>query len=143
MSKDFQQTIKNPISCTGIGIHSGDKVNMTLRPAPANSGIVFVRTDIADEKSREIKADYKNVTQTNLGTNIENGLGGKICTVEHLLAGIWGTNIDNLIVEIDNEELPIFDSSSESFIFLIESAGLEIQQEERKYIRTLILTHTN
>lgn len=137
MPKDFQQTINNPISCTGIGIHSGNKVNMTLRPAPANSGITFIRTDIKDKKSRQIKANYQNVTQTNLGTNIENDFGGKICTVEHLLAGIWGANIDNLVVEIDNEELPIFDGSSESFIFLIESAGLEVQQEERKYIKIL------
>lgn len=137
MSKDLQQTITNSISCSGIGIHSGDKVNMTLKPAAVNHGISFVRVDLEDINAREIKADYKNVTQTNLGTTIENDLGGKVCTVEHLLAGVWGAGIDNLIIEIDNEELPIFDGSSEPFIFLIESAGISKQNEERKYIKIL------
>jgi UDP-3-O-[3-hydroxymyristoyl] N-acetylglucosamine deacetylase len=137
MPNKNQQTIVNAISCSGIGIHSAQKVNMTLKQAPINTGITFTRTDISDKTKSQIKANYKNVTQTNLGTTIDNGLGAKVCTVEHLLAGIWGADIDNLIIEIDNEELPIFDGSSEPFIFLIECAGIKIQQEARKYIQIL------
>lgn len=139
MSNENQLTIRNKISCSGVGIHSGKEVQMTLRPAKEDSGITFVRTDIKDkdEKKSEVKANFANVTTTNLGTTIENKFGTKISTVEHFLAGIWGSKIDNLIVELDNDEIPIMDGSSEPFIFLIECAGIEVLSKKRQYIRIL------
>ncbi len=130
-----QKTISNQISCSGVGIHSGKEVEMTLRPAEADSGIVFVRTDINDSKKAKVKADFRNVTQTNLGTTIENEFGTKICTIEHFLAGVWGAKIDNLIVELNSEEIPIMDGSSEPFIFLIECAGVKSLEAKKKYLK--------
>jgi len=129
----YQKTINSPISCSGIGIHSGDKVKMKLLPAKENNGIIFKRTDIEEKKSI-VKANYINVTETNLGTTITNEYGTKIATIEHLMAAIWGCGIDNLIIEIDNQEIPIMDGSSEPFVFLIECSGISIQKEARKSI---------
>lgn len=108
---------------------------MSLLPAPANSGIVFRRVDIAD--NNEILASYKNVVSTNLGTTIANENGVKVATIEHLMAAIWGCEIDNLIVELDAQEIPIMDGSSASFIFLVECAGIHKQEELRKIIEIL------
>lgn len=128
-----QKTINSSVSCSGVGIHSGKNVMMKLVPAPINSGIIFKRTDVESAKS-SVKADYKNVVETNLGTTIANEFGIKISTIEHLMAAIWGCGIDNLIVEIDNQEIPIMDGSSEPFVFLIECAGTVAQEAERKII---------
>ena len=121
MSIISQKTINKKVSCNGVGLHSGREVKMSLLPAPANSGIVFRRVDIAD--NNEILANYKNVVATNLGTTIANENGVKVATIEHLMAAIWGCEIDNLIVELDAQEIPIMDGSSASFIFLVECAG--------------------
>ncbi len=134
MSSESQKTIKNQISCSGVGIHSGNRVEMVLKPAKINSGITFVRTDIEDSKKGEVKANFRNVTQTNLGTTIENEFGTKVSTIEHFMAGIWGSKIDNLIVELNSEEIPIMDGSSEPFIFQIECAGIEVQEAKKQYI---------
>lgn len=109
---------------------------MTLVPAPCNSGIIFKRTDLGEEKGT-IKANYKNVTDTNLGTTLVNEFGAKISTIEHLMAAIWGCGIDNLIVELDGPEIPIMDGSSEPFVFLIECAGINIQDEPRRVIEVM------
>ncbi len=135
MSIISQKTINKKVSCNGVGLHSGREVKMSLLPAPANSGIVFRRVDIAD--NNEILASYKNVVSTNLGTTIANENGVKVATIEHLMAAIWGCEIDNLIVELDAQEIPIMDGSSASFIFLVECAGIHKQEELRKIIEIL------
>lgn len=136
MSAKLQRTINKKVSCNGIGLHSGGEVQMTLLPAPENSGIVFKRIDIKD-KNNEIKATYSNVSTTNLGTTISNKDGVKVATIEHLMAAIWGCEIDNLIVELNSEEIPIMDGSSAAFIFLIECAGVHGQNSQRKTIEIL------
>ncbi len=133
MLSSSQKTINSKIKCHSIALHSGINVNMTLLPAPDNSGIIFKRIDIESSKN-QIKANYQNVTTTNLGTTIANEFKTSISTIEHLMAGIWGCGIDNLIIEIDGPEIPIMDGSSEPFIFLIECAGIKSSQEHRKFI---------
>jgi UDP-3-O-[3-hydroxymyristoyl] N-acetylglucosamine deacetylase len=136
MSAEFQRTINRKVSCSGVGLHNGKEVKMALLPAPENSGIIFRRVDITD-KNNEISANYKNVSTTNLGTTISNSDGVKVATIEHLMAAIWGCEIDNLIVELNCEEIPIMDGSSAAFIFLVECAGIQTQKESRKTIEIL------
>jgi len=134
MKKSYQNTIATTINCSGIGVHSGKIVNAVFKPAEINTGICFVRKDIKN-KNNIIKADYKNVHKTKLGTSLINESGVEVATVEHLMAGIFGANIDNLIVELDNIEIPIFDGSSEPFIFLLNCAGIQKQDEYRKFLK--------
>lgn len=131
-----QKTINHKISCSGVGLHSGSTVTMTLIPAACDSGIVFKRTDVEAEKS-VIRASYKNVTETNLGTTLTNEFGVKISTIEHLMAAIWGCGIDNLIIEINASEAPIMDGSSKPLVFLIECAGINIQDAPRHFVEIL------
>lgn len=133
----YQRTIKNPISCIGVGLHSGKESTIRLMPAPENHGIVFKRTDIKDNRSNLVKADYKNVICTQLGTTIANKDGIRILTVEHLMAALWGCYIDNCLIEINNEEIPIMDGSGEPFVFLIECSGIQEQQETRQIVEVL------
>ena len=128
-----QKTINSKVSCNSVGLHSGAQVKMSLLPAPSNHGIVFRRVDLENGKN-EIKALYENVVTTNLGTTIANEHGAKVATIEHLMAAIWGCGIDNLIVELDGPEIPIMDGSSEPFVFLIECAGISMQEEPRRII---------
>jgi UDP-3-O-[3-hydroxymyristoyl] N-acetylglucosamine deacetylase len=131
-----QKTINSKISCNSVGLHSGENITMTLLPAPCDNGIIFRRTDV--EKNRNsIKADYRNVVTTNLGTTIANEFGTKVATIEHLMAAIWGCGIDNLFVELDGAEIPIMDGSSEPFVFLIECAGINMQEQPRRIIEVL------
>jgi len=129
-----QQTLKTAINCSGIALHSGEKVSITLKPAPADSGIVFKRIDIAGGGA-EIKATYDNVVDTTLCTKIGNADGVTIATVEHLMAAIAGCSIDNLLIEISGPEMPVMDGSSAPFVFLIECAGVIQQDAPRKAIR--------
>lgn len=131
-----QRTINSVVSCNGIGLHSGMNVSMSLLPAPVDSGIVFRRTDISAANGL-VLANYKNVVDTNLGTTIANEYKVKVSTIEHLMAAIWGCGIDNLIVEINGPELPIMDGSSEPFVFLIECAGINIQDKPRRVIEVM------
>lgn len=131
-----QKTINSRVSCNSVGLHSGANVTMTLIPAPCDTGIVFKRTDMEGEKGT-ILANYKNVVGTNLGTTLTNEHGVKISTIEHLMAAIWGCGIDNLFIEINGPEVPIMDGSSEPFVFLIECAGINIQDQPRKIIEIL------
>ena len=131
-----QKTINSVISCNSVGLHSGCNVNMKLKPSAVNSGITFIRSDLPSSIN-SIKAEYQNVTTTNLGTTIANQHGTQVSTVEHLMAAIWGCGIDNLIVEIDNIEVPIMDGSSAPFVFLIECAGISLQNENRQVIEIL------
>lgn len=129
-----QHTLKDSIGATGIGLHSGAKVYMTLRPAPPNTGIVFRRLDLPEPV--DVPATALNVTETNLGTTLECG-EGKIATVEHLLSALAGLGIDNLFIDLTAAELPIMDGSAAPFVFLIQSAGIEEQSSDKRFIRIL------
>lgn len=129
-----QRTLKNTIRATGIGLHGGAKVYMTLRPAPPNTGIVFRRLDLPEPV--DVAADALNVTQTELGTTLETA-GAKVATVEHLLAAMAGLGIDNAFVDLTAAEVPIMDGSAAPFVFLLQSAGIEEQSAPKKFIRIL------
>lgn len=131
-----QKTINSKVSCNGVGLHCGTDVKITLHPAPCDTGIVFRRTDLEDGKN-SVKAHYKNVTTTNLGTTLANEFGAKVSTIEHLVAAIWGCGIDNIFIDIDAPEVPIMDGSSEPFVFLLECAGITIQEKARHIIEVM------
>ncbi len=132
----MQQTLVSEVSCMGVGLHSGASVTLTLKPAPANSGVRFVRVDLEAGKN-EIQAEYQNVCDTLLCTKIANEHGASVGTIEHLMAAIAALEIDNLLVEIDGPEVPVMDGSSAPFVFLIESVGLREQDAPRRYIEVL------
>jgi len=127
-----QRTLKNTIRATGVGLHSGKKVFLTLKPAPIDSGIVFCRTDL--EPAVEIAARAENVGETLLSTTLVKD-GVKVATVEHLLSAMAGLGIDNCRVELSAEEVPIMDGSAGPFVFLIQSAGIEEQASAKKFIQ--------
>ncbi len=132
----MQRTIKNTVSCFGIGVHSGKPASITLHPAPENTGIQFIRTDIKNDYNR-IEAKYNLVSATQLGTTLKNEAGVEVATIEHLMSALWGCRIDNIIIEIDGRETPIMDGSSEPFIFVLECAGAQEQAQPRRYIEVL------
>lgn len=127
-----QRTLKNAIRATGIGLHTGDKVYLTLRPAAPDSGIVFRRVDLPDPV--EIKACPLNVGDTQLSTSLVKGKI-RISTVEHLLSAFAGLGIDNAYVDVSAAEVPIMDGSAAPFVFLIQSAGIEEQPAPKRFIR--------
>jgi UDP-3-O-[3-hydroxymyristoyl] N-acetylglucosamine deacetylase len=127
-----QRTLRNTIRATGVGLHTGDKVYLTLRPAPVNTGIVFRRTDL--DPVVEIVARAENVGDTMLSTTLVKG-DVRVATVEHLLSAMAGLGIDNCYVELSAAEVPIMDGSAGPFVFLIQSAGIEEQKAAKKFIR--------
>jgi UDP-3-O-[3-hydroxymyristoyl] N-acetylglucosamine deacetylase len=127
-----QRTLKNVIRATGVGLHTGEKVYLTLRPAAANTGIVFRRVDL--EEPVEIQASPDNVGDTRLSTTLEQD-GVKVSTVEHLLSAFAGLGIDNAYVDVSAPEVPIMDGSAGPFVFLIQSAGVEEQNAAKRFIR--------
>ena len=127
-----QRTLKNVIRATGVGLHSGKKVFLTLRPAAPDTGIIFRRTDL--EPAVEIPARAENVGDTSLSTSLTKG-GDRIATVEHLLSAFAGLGIDNAYVDVSAPEVPIMDGSAGPFVFLIQSAGFEEQEVAKRYIR--------
>ena len=127
-----QRTLKNVIRASGVGLHTGEKIHLTLRPAKADSGIVFARTDI--EHSPQIKACIENVGDTQLSTTLEKD-GIRVSTVEHLLSAVAGLGIDNLFIELSGPEVPIMDGSAGPFVFLLQSAGIQEQDVAKKFIR--------
>jgi UDP-3-O-[3-hydroxymyristoyl] N-acetylglucosamine deacetylase len=127
-----QRTLKNSIRATGVGLHTGKKVLMVLRPAPANSGIVFRRTDL--DELVDIPARAENVSETTLGTSLTRG-DHKVSTVEHLMSALAGLGIDNLVVELSSSEVPIMDGSAGPFVFLLQSAGIEEQNAAKRFVR--------
>ena len=129
-----QRTLKNIIRATGIGLHSGEKVYLTLRPAAVDTGIVFRRMDL--DPVVEIPALAKNVGETTMSTTLVKG-DVKVDTVEHLLSAMAGLGIDNAYVELSASEVPIIDGSAGPFVFLIQSAGLEEQDAPKEFIRIL------
>jgi UDP-3-O-[3-hydroxymyristoyl] N-acetylglucosamine deacetylase len=129
-----QRTLKNTIRATGVGLHSGQKVYMTLRPANVDTGIVFRRTDL--EPAVEIPARADLVTETMLCTGLSADTG-KVMTVEHLLSALAGLGIDNCIIDLSAPEVPIMDGSSGPFVFLLQSAGIQAQAALKRFIRIL------
>jgi UDP-3-O-[3-hydroxymyristoyl] N-acetylglucosamine deacetylase len=127
-----QRTLKTAIRATGVGLHTGEKVYMTLRPAAENSGITFRRVDL--DCPVDIRADARLVGETMLGTTlVQNGV--KVATVEHLMSALAGLGIDNVHVDLSAPEVPIMDGSAGPFIFLLQSAGIEEQQAAKRFIR--------
>ncbi|MDY6972764.1 MAG: UDP-3-O-acyl-N-acetylglucosamine deacetylase [Thermodesulfobacteriota bacterium] len=126
-----QRTLKEEVGCTGIGLHSGEKVKINIRPAPTNTGIRFVRTDLNDHPMVEARSD--NVFDTTLATTIGSN-GCRVSTIEHLMAAFFGLGVDNAVVEIDGPEVPIMDGSAAPFVFLIKSAGIKEQKDPKKFI---------
>ena len=133
MQEIYQKTLTKIISFTGIGLHSGKSAKVKLFPADENHGIVFKRTDL--DKNNLIKANFANVTSARLCTTLENNHGAKVSTVEHLLAALYIIGIDNALIEIDNEEVPIMDGSSKDFIDILEKIDLVNQSKKRKYLK--------
>jgi UDP-3-O-[3-hydroxymyristoyl] N-acetylglucosamine deacetylase len=131
-----QRTIKNPIHCRGVGLHSGVKTSMMLHPAAPDSGIVFRRTTSVGGRV-EIAANWRNVVESSLCTTLSNSEGLTVGTVEHLMAALAGTEIDNIVVELNGPEVPIMDGSAAPFVFLIECAGIVEQDAPRRAIRIL------
>lgn len=127
-----QRTLKNSIHATGVGLHTGSKVTLNLRPAPVNSGIVFRRVDL--DPVVEIAARAGNVGDTTLSTTLVKD-GVRVATIEHLLSALCGLGIDNAVIEVDAAEIPIMDGSAGPFVFLIQSAGIEEQQASKSFIR--------
>lgn len=129
-----QRTIKNAVSTVGIGVHTANKVQLTFRPAPANTGIVFVRTDLSDLPT--ILASASNVSNTTLSTSLtENGVS--VSCVEHLMSALWALGIDNLFIDVDSEEIPIMDGSAAPFIYLVKKAEIKELSAEKQFIRIL------
>jgi len=127
-----QRTLKNVIRATGVGLHSGEKVYLTLRPAPVDAGVVFRRVDL--DPVVEVPAQAELVTETTLCTGLSCG-PAKIQTVEHLLSALAGLGIDNVYVELSAPEVPIMDGSSGPFVFLLQSAGIAEQEAPKRFIR--------
>jgi len=128
-----QKTIKNNVSFSGVALHSGLNVNMCLKPAEPNFGIVFKRTDI--KNNNLIYPNFLNVSNTSLNTTVENEYGVKVSTIEHLMGALFGLGIDNALIEIDNEEVPILDGSAKEFIEKIISCGLQVSSSPIKIIK--------
>jgi UDP-3-O-[3-hydroxymyristoyl] N-acetylglucosamine deacetylase len=126
-----QKTIRDTVSCTGIGLHSGKKLQLTIKPSPPDTGITFVRKDLPGHPA--VKAQTENVIDTNLCTTI--GINGcRVSTIEHIMAAFFGLGIDNARVELDGPEVPIMDGSSAPFVFLLKSVGLKEQKNPKRFV---------
>lgn len=128
-----QRTLKEIVKTTGVGLHSGRKVTLTLRPAAANTGVIYRRTDV--NPPVDFPADASSVRDTMLCTALVNDEGIRISTVEHLNAALAGMGIDNIVVEVDAPEIPIMDGSASPFVFLLQQAGIEEQNALKRFIR--------
>ncbi len=131
MSK--QMTLQRPIQAAGVGLHSGNKVTMRMKPAPVNTGIVFRRMDL--EPMVELPARAELVKETTLCTGLSNEQGVKVLTIEHLMAAIASLGIDNAYIELDAPEVPIMDGSANPYLFLLQSAGIAEQSASKQYLR--------
>ena len=130
-----QRTLKNVIRATGVGLHTGEKVFMTLRPAAVNTGIIFRRVDL--EPAVEITGSATNVGDTSMSSTLIDDDGVRVATVEHLLSALAGMGVDNAYIDLSAPEVPIMDGSAGPFVFLIQSAGIEEQTAPKKFIRVL------
>ncbi len=135
MLEIYQKTIKKSVNFQGVGLHTGEKSKVTIHPANEDCGIIFKRIDLKSKNT--IKANYKNVSSAKLCTTLENKYGVKVSTVEHLLAALYISEIDNAIIEINNEEVPIMDGSAYDFIETLRKAEIKKLSKKRKYIKIL------
>ena len=135
MTNHLQKTISSPISLQGIGLHSGKQSKITIRPGKDDQGIVFKRVDL--KKNNIIEANYKNVSSAKLCTTLENQHGVKVSTVEHLLAALYISEIDNVIIEIDNQEVPIMDGSAKNFLDALKKTEIKSLTKKINYIKIL------
>ena len=133
MSLLNQKTINNPVKFTGIGLHSGQIVNISINPSEPNTGIIFKRVDL--KNNNLIFPSFANVTNTSLNTTISNDFGVKVSTIEHLMGALFGLGIDNALIEIDNEEVPILDGSAKEFIEKLIISGLKQSEVPIKIIK--------
>jgi UDP-3-O-[3-hydroxymyristoyl] N-acetylglucosamine deacetylase len=129
-----QRTLKTSVRATGVGLHTGDKVVMVMRPAPPDTGIVFCRSDLPGNPA--IPARAANVTNTTMATVLEHQ-GARVSTVEHLMSALFGLGVDNAYIDVSAEEVPIMDGSAGTFVFLLQSAGIEEQAARKRYLRIL------
>jgi UDP-3-O-[3-hydroxymyristoyl] N-acetylglucosamine deacetylase len=129
----YQKTLKSPIECGGVGLHSGRKVHMNLLPAPPDTGVIFRRLDLGN---REIPAKAESVSRVDFATTLGTGVA-HVKTVEHLMGTFYGLGVDNVIVELDAAEVPIMDGSAAAFVYLIHEAGLVQQNRTRRYLRVV------
>src|ERR1700733_10823644 len=128
-----QCTLRSAMECSGVGVHSGEKVTLRILPASEDTGIVFIRTDLKNG-ARHIPARWDHVVDTRLCTVIGNKAGSRVATIEHLMAALRAYDIDNAFIEIDGAEVPVMDGSSDYFVFLIEMAGVAVQKSARRMI---------
>ncbi len=133
MSYLTQKTINNKASFSGVALHSGLNVNVCIKPAEPNFGIVFKRIDL--KNNNLVYPNFMNVTNTSLNTTVENNFGAKVSTIEHLMGALFGLGIDNALIEIDNEEVPILDGSAKQFIDKIIDAGIQVSESPIKIIK--------
>jgi UDP-3-O-[3-hydroxymyristoyl] N-acetylglucosamine deacetylase len=134
--KYCEKTLQNAIPCVGIGLHSGQKIHMTMKPAPVGTGIVFVRTDITD-KDNQIPAKFDHVVDTRMCTCVGNQDGIYVGTIEHLMGALHGMGVTNVYIEVDGPEAPLMDGSAADFVTLIECAGILNQDAPLKAIKIL------
>jgi len=132
-----QTTLKDHVTIAGIGVHSGAPANLTLHPAEANSGIVFLRSGAEGRADRELQANYRSVTATEFATVLGDQNGPAVSTTEHVLAALHGCGVDNAVVEVDGPEVPIMDGSAAPFVAAIDQAGIVVLAEQRRYIQVL------
>ena len=135
MFKIYQQTINSEVIFEGVGLHSGKISKMKLIPTNCNQGIVFKRIDLGE--NNVIRANCDNISSSRLCSTLKNSSGVKVSTVEHLLAAFYIVGIDNVIIEIDNEEVPIMDGSSKDFVEILEKIGIKEQNSKRKYLKVI------
>ena len=128
-----QKTLNSEVNFSGVGLHSGANVDVTLVPANSNSGIIFKRTDL--EKNSEVIANFKNVSSAKLCTKIENDSGASVSTIEHLMAAFYICGIDNIIVNLNGSEIPIMDGSAKDFVQIIKNCGLKTLEGKRKFVK--------
>ena len=133
MLETYQKTLSNNVRFQGIGLHSGKETTINILPAAEDHGVVFKRTDL--EKNNIIKANFENVSSAKLCTTLENNYGVKVSTVEHLLAAFYIYGVDNALVEINSEEVPIMDGSSKDFLTELKKIDLKNQEKKRKYLK--------
>lgn len=135
LSFSYQHTLAGPAICAGIGLHSGERVRVSIRPAPVGTGIVFVRTDIVGDNRVPVSAAA--VAESRLCTVIRNSAGVSVATIEHLMAALAALNVDNAVIELDGAEVPIMDGSALPFVQILDRAGRRRQEVERQFIEVL------
>ena len=135
MNNYYQQTLNSPVSFEGVGLHSGKLSKISVLPGQANQGILFKRIDL--DKHNLVEANYKNVSSAKLCTTLKNEQGVKVSTVEHLLAALYIAEIDNAIIEIDNEEIPIMDGSAKDFLNIFNKSEIKTLSVRRKYLKVV------